>query len=169
MHRCSRHSTCSSAARCCTTSAAGTNWSIGWVWAATQVDRCLQRLCARLPMPAFADLAVMHAACCVQMLFHPTRNSHDPYADPHAVLSKILKRLVRIERPAATCKELGLCGDLGACSRVAAWPLLHTDCHLGSKSPTQAVLLVPAGMPSTHSQVMAFAWVTMVLQVLLHT
>lgn len=50
----------------------------------------------------------------------------------NAVLSKLLKRLVRIERPAATCEQLGLCGDLG--------------------------------MPSTHSQIMAFAWVTMLLQ-----
>ena len=49
-----------------------------------------------------------------------------------AVFSKVLKEIVRIERPQATCQALGLCGDLG-------WP-------------------------STHSQITAFALITMLLR-----
>lgn len=49
-----------------------------------------------------------------------------------AVFSKVLKEIVRIERPQATCQALGLCGDLG-------WP-------------------------STHSQISAFALITMLLR-----
>lgn len=49
-----------------------------------------------------------------------------------AVFSKVLKEMVRIERPQATCQALGLCGDLG-------WP-------------------------STHSQISAFALITMLLR-----
>ena len=38
----------------------------------------------------------------------------------YAVFSKLLKRLVKVERPAATCEALGLCGDLGERVKAAS-------------------------------------------------
>lgn len=38
----------------------------------------------------------------------------------NAVISKVLKEMVRIERPQATCEALGLCGELG-------WPSTHSQ------------------------------------------
>lgn len=37
----------------------------------------------------------------------------------YAAFSKLLKRLVKVERPAATCEALGLCGDLGKLLKAA--------------------------------------------------
>lgn len=60
-----------------------------------------------------------------------TQLEHFLGAFTNAVISKALKQLIKQQRPAATCEQLGLCDEMG--------------------------------MPSNHSQIMAFAYVTMLL------